>query len=152
VQHQEYFTIKINNFATYQRFQVLHPHCGILVVGYGLNSGHDSVDDTSVLKSLRSLPVIVSWKGLQLMVGGVVNQSLEHEFLWEQQKFQQAVARTRHSQLVSSPDFGAHFARTAQHLSPLPTATPSSHSSQQQLFVPARQFFPLLMSLLLSGL
>ena len=86
------------------------------------------------------------------MVGGVANQSLEHNFLWEQEKFQQAVARTRHSPLVSSPDFGVHFARPAQGLSPLPTAIPSSHSSLQQLFVPAHQFFPLLMSLLLWGL
>jgi hypothetical protein len=125
---------------------VLHPHCEILAVGYGLSSGHVSVDVMSVLKSLRSLPDIVCWKGRQLMVGGVANQSLEHDFLWEQEKLQPAVARMHHNPLVSSPDFGEHFAQPAQHLSPLPAAIPLSHSSLQQLFVPAHQFFPLLMS------
>ena len=144
--------MKIKNCATNQSFQVLHPHCEILVVGYGLNSGHVSVDDTSVLKSLRSLPAIVCWKGQQLMVGGVANQNLEHDFLWDQEKLQPTVARIHHNPLVSSPDFGVHFAQPTQGLSPLQAAIPSSHNSLQQLFVPAHQSFPLLMSLLLWGL
>jgi hypothetical protein len=53
------FTIKTKNFATNHYFQVPHPHCGILVEGYELNSGRGSVDDTFVLRLLRSLHAIV---------------------------------------------------------------------------------------------
>jgi len=82
------------------------------------------------------------------MVGGVANQNLEQDFLWEQGKLQPAAARTRHNPPVSNPDFGVHFAQPPQGRSPLQADILSSHSSLQQLFVPAHQSFPLLMSLL----
>jgi len=126
-------------------------HCAIRVVGYGLNSGHDSVDDMSVPKSSRNLLAIVCWRGQQLMVGGVANQNSEHDFLWEQENFQLAVVRTRHSPRVLSPDYGEHFAQIAQGPSPLPVAIPLSRNSPLQHSVSAHRSSPLLMFLLSSS-